>query len=50
MAIIHYDFVPHQSKSINQWLISQRDNLALPTHALLRRRRQNKTIVENRWY
>ena len=26
MAIIHCDFVPHQNKSINQWLISKRNN------------------------
>ncbi len=28
MAIIHCGFVPHQSKSINQWLISRRNNPA----------------------
>jgi len=28
MAIIHYGFVPHQNKSINQKLISKRDNPA----------------------
>ena len=26
MAIIHCGFVPHQNKSINQWLISKRNN------------------------
>lgn len=28
MAIIHCGFVPHQNKSINQWLISKRNNPA----------------------
>ena len=28
MAIIHCGFVPHQNNSINQWLISQRNNPA----------------------
>jgi len=28
MTIIHSGFVLHKSKSINQWLISKRNNLA----------------------
>jgi hypothetical protein len=28
MAIIHCGFVPRQNKSINQWLISKRNNPA----------------------
>ena len=28
MAIIHYGFVPHHNKSINQGLISKRNNPA----------------------